>query len=230
MNNRDILLQAREGRKQSEQQLGLLMNRINLIQQNQLKVIRRIKQQQKSVEMKQLIQSEHDSFNQSRNIINKQKLQKIHEIQLMAKTKKHQSEEGRKKTQEQLKQIKQQETEKLKIKQLELERQIQQQRESQLIKNIVRYNKLKQERAKSQIKMRIRQKSSEELRKQEYSQLLEVECQKRIQTEQSIRKLEQKEQLLIQELQTSQQLSSTYSRQLDPRIINKIRAKSYYLS
>ncbi|CAD8100096.1 unnamed protein product [Paramecium primaurelia] len=230
MNNRDILLQAREGRKQSEQQLSLLMNRINLIQQNQLKVIRRIKQQQKSVEMKQLIQSEHDSFNQSRNIINKQKLQKIHEIQLMAKTKKHQSEEGRKKTQEQLKQIKQQETEKLKIKQLELERQIQQQRESQLIKNIVRYNKLKQERAKSQIKMRIRQKSSEELRKQEYSQLLEVECQKRIQTEQSIRKLEQKEQLLIQELQTSQQLSSTYSRQLDPRIITKIRAKSYYLS
>ncbi|CAD8088169.1 unnamed protein product [Paramecium primaurelia] len=65
MNKRDILLQAREGRKQSEQQLSLLMNRINLIQQNQLKVIRRIKLQQKSVEMKQFIQSEHDSFNQS---------------------------------------------------------------------------------------------------------------------------------------------------------------------
>ncbi|CAK95103.1 unnamed protein product (macronuclear) [Paramecium tetraurelia] len=217
-------------RKQSEQQLGLLMNRLNLIQQNQLKVIRRIKQQQKSVEMKQFIQSEHDQFNQSRNIINMQKLQKIHQVQLMAKTKKHQSEEGRKKTQEQQKQFRQQETQKLKIKYLELERQVQQQKESELIKNIVRYNKLKQERAQSQVKMRIRQKSNEELRNKEYSQLLEVECQKRIQTEQSIRKLEQKEQLLIQELQTSQQLSSTYSRQLDPRIITKIRAKSYYQS
>ncbi|CAK84424.1 unnamed protein product (macronuclear) [Paramecium tetraurelia] len=146
----------------------------------------------------------------------------------MAKTKKQQSEEGRKKTQEQQKWIKQKETQNLKIRKLELERQIQQQKESELIKNIVRHNKLKQERAQSQIKLRIRQKSNEELRNKEYSQLLEVECQKRIQTEQSIQKLEQKEQLLIQELQTSQQLSSTYSRQLDPRNITKIRAKSYY--
>ncbi|CAD8188395.1 unnamed protein product [Paramecium pentaurelia] len=229
MNKRDILLQAREGRKQSEQQLSLLMNRINLIQQNQLKVIRRIKLQQKSVEMKQFIQSEHDSFNQSRLIQNMQKLQQLQQTQLMAKTKKQQSEEGRKKTQEQQRWIKQQETQNLKIKKLELERQIQQQRESELIKNIVRYKKLKQQRAQSQIKMRIRQNSNEELRNKEYSQLLEVECQKRIQTEQSIRKLEQKEQLLIQELQTSQQLSSTYSRQLDPRNITKIRAKSYFL-
>ncbi|CAD8108976.1 unnamed protein product [Paramecium sonneborni] len=65
MNNRNILLLAHGDRKQSEQQLSLLFNRISLLQKNQLKVIRRIKLQQKSLEMKQLIRSEQDSFNQS---------------------------------------------------------------------------------------------------------------------------------------------------------------------
>ncbi|CAD8108978.1 unnamed protein product [Paramecium sonneborni] len=148
---------------------------------------------------------------------------------MMAKTQKIQSEKESKRTQEQQKLIKQQQTQNLKIKQFELERQIQQQRESELIKNFARQKKLKQERAKSLFKMKIRQKSNEELRNKNYSQLLEVECHKRIQTEQSIRKLEQKEQLLVNFLQTSQQLSSTYSRQLVPRNITKIRAKSYYL-